>query len=104
MSYALGKHALAICDRCGQQFGYDQLSEEWTGAKTCPECWEAKHPQLGPFKAPQDPQALYKPRPEVKMSLTVPVGENCVFPPWLNGSLQLITSVGEVEIICNGVP
>lgn len=99
MPFATGKAAIAICDRCGQQYDYLQLRLEWQGLKTCPSCWETKHPQLGPFIVPIEPQALYKPRPEKPMALTVWVGQNVVFPPWLNGSLQGITSVGTVEVI-----
>lgn len=98
MPYAAGKKALAICDRCGMEYGYSVLKEEWQGLKTCPECWEAKHPQLGPFRVPPEPQALYKPRPEPSLPMTVPVGENVVFPPWQNGPMQLITSLGIVEV------
>lgn len=99
MSYASGRQSLAICDRCGQRYKYLQLKPEWQGLKTCPECWEEKHPQLGPFKVPPEPQALYKARPEKALPMTVSVGENQVFPPWQNGPLQLITSVGIVEVI-----
>jgi hypothetical protein len=98
MSYVVGKRALAICDRCGQQFKLLALKTEWQGLKTCSECWEKKHPQLGPFKVPPEPQALYKPRPEAAMGLTVPVGENEVFPPWQNGSLHAQVILGTVEV------
>jgi hypothetical protein len=98
MSFAVGKKALAICDRCGQQLLYRSLRTEWQGLRVCPSCYEPKHPQLGPFKVPPEPQALYKPRPQAALGLTVPVGENKVFPPWQNGPLQLIASVGTVEV------
>lgn len=98
MAYASGKQSLAICDRCGQRYRYLELKLEWQGLKTCPECWEEKHPQLGPFKVPPEPQALYKPRPQEALPLDVPVGQNTVFPPWENGPLQLICSVGTVSI------
>lgn len=103
MSYAYGKYALAICDRCGQRYPYLTLKEEWQGQMVCPSCWEAKHPQLGPFIAPVDPQSLYKARPEAPMALEVPVGENVVFPPWRNGSLHAVGIVGTVRVTINGV-
>tara|TARA_R110000751_G_scaffold4750_7_gene23038 strand:+ start:1709 stop:2197 length:489 start_codon:yes stop_codon:yes gene_type:complete len=62
MNYALGKKSLAICDRCGFQYKYLQLREEWTGFRVCPECYEPKHPQLEPTPPGQEPQALYHPR------------------------------------------
>ena len=40
MTYALGKYAKAICDRCGFEYKLSALKEEWNGLKTCPECFE----------------------------------------------------------------
>ena len=48
MSFASGKFALAICDRCGQQYKYHQLQQEWNGLFTCSECFEPKHQPLDP--------------------------------------------------------
>jgi hypothetical protein len=98
MKYAVGNRALAICDRCGVQVKYQALMTEWQGLRVCPSCYEEKHPQLGPFKIPVEPQALYKPRPEAPMALEVVVGENRVFPPWQNGSLHMNALLGEVEV------
>ena len=63
MAYALGKFAIALCDRCSFQFKLSELEEEWTGFKVCSECYEPKHPQLEPEPHVADPEALYKPRP-----------------------------------------
>ena len=63
MAYAIGKYAKAICDRCGFEYKLNQLKEEWNGLKTCPSCFEVKHPQLEPLPHVMDPEALYKPRP-----------------------------------------
>ena len=63
MAYATGKFARALCDRCGFEYKLNELKEEWNGAKTCPSCYENKHPQLEPTRAKADPEALYKPRP-----------------------------------------
>ena len=62
MAYAVGKYAKAICDRCGFEYPYLELQEEWNGQKTCPECYESKHPQLTPSPPPADAEALYQPR------------------------------------------
>jgi len=35
----------AICDRCGFEHKSGQLKLEWTGLRTCPTCWEPRHPQ-----------------------------------------------------------
>lgn len=70
MSYpfASGKWAIAICDRCGQQFKLKNLKTEIIKTKkydllVCPECWDPDHPQLQLGMYPvNDPQALRNPR------------------------------------------
>lgn len=74
MSFASGKFALAICDRCGQQYKYHQLQQEWNGLFTCSECFEPKHPQLDPPYHPADPIAIRDPRPARQEPVTVNVG------------------------------
>ena len=64
MAYATGKKAKAICDRCGFRYRLHQLKKEWNGLKTCPTCFEQKHPQLEPHTSPSDAQALFQPRPD----------------------------------------
>ena len=95
--FANGAYSQAICDRCGLQYAYTALRKEWTGFRTCPECWEPKHPQLDPIFQPSDPQALYEPRPDRIEPMDVPVGQS-IFPPLPNDSLQGITSVGTVTV------
>jgi len=97
MRYATGKYALAICDRCGQQYDYVTLRKEWTGFKVCTQCYEQKHPQLEPTPPPFEPQALYEPRPARTEPLTVSVGQ-LVFPPLANASTQAVAMVGFVEV------
>ena len=63
MAYAAGKKSRARCDRCGFVYKYTELKNEWNGLKTCPECFEPKHPQLEPILQPVDPEALREPRP-----------------------------------------
>ena len=62
--FASGKHALAICDRCGFEYDYLQIREEWNGSRVCPECFEVKHPQLEPPFAKADAEALRHARPD----------------------------------------
>lgn len=64
MAYAVGKFALAHCDRCGFRYKLLELQKEWNGLKVCKECFEIKHPQLEPVPAVIDPEALYEPRPD----------------------------------------
>lgn len=73
--YASGKFAIALCDQCGQRFKLQELIKEWTGFKVCDECYEPKHPQLEPKRNITEPQALYQPRPEARMGVTIYVGE-----------------------------
>ena len=63
MAFASGKHAIAICDRCGFEYKYLSLKREWTGFRVCSECFEVKHPQLEPINHIADPEALRFPRP-----------------------------------------
>ena len=64
MAYASGKFAKAMCDRCGFEYKLLELKQEWNGLKTCPECYEPKHPQLEPTPTVADAQALFEPRPD----------------------------------------
>ena len=63
MAYATGKYALAHCDRCGFRYKLLELRKEWNGLKTCPSCYEMKHPQLNPRPKKADAQALRDARP-----------------------------------------
>ena len=97
MSFAVGVKSQAICDRCGYQYPYLELKKEWNGLLVCPECYEPKAPQLYPLPAITEPQALYEPRPDVKATMSVVVGQT-VFPPPANLSTQGITAVGIVTV------
>jgi len=66
--FASGKRAIAMCDRCGQQFLLKRLKTEVIKQRkydllVCPECWDPDQPQLmlGTFPV-DDPQALRNPR------------------------------------------
>jgi hypothetical protein len=80
MAYATGKYAIAQCDRCSFEYPLNQLKKEWNGLKTCPECWEPKHPQLEPLPHVMDPEALYEPRPNTDKE----VGEGYVVVIYTN--------------------
>lgn len=62
MKFASGKHARAICDRCGLEYRLHELRKEWNNLKVCNSCWEPKHPQLG-LKGRSDRVAIMDPRP-----------------------------------------
>lgn len=66
--FASGKRAIAMCDRCGQQYQLKKLKTEVIKQRkyqllVCPECWDPDQPQLmlGTFPV-DDPQALRNPR------------------------------------------
>ena len=86
MSYASGKYALAVCDRCGQQYKYSQLKEEVengrrNGLRVCPPCYDEDHPQLRLGKEKVvDPQALRDPRPDADQVATNNTAFNNRFP------------------------
>ncbi len=102
MKYAIGKKSLAICDRCGQRYRYLELRKEWTGLKTCRDCFEPKHPQLDPTPPPFEPQGLHEPRIDVRE-------DNNPFVVYTNvglgligtqlDSFELTASVGTVTVV-----
>lgn len=68
--FASGKHAIAMCDRCGFKYKLKQLRSLVIKTKqvnilVCPECWEPDQPQLQLGMYPvNDPQAVRNPRPD----------------------------------------
>jgi len=62
-SFAQGKHALAISDRSGMAFPYNEMVREWNGALVHNSEYEPKQPQLQPKPTNADPQALQRARP-----------------------------------------
>ena len=57
MAYAKGKYAIAISDRSGLQFPYNEMVKEWNGAWVHTSEYEPKAPQLMPHEHSPDPQA-----------------------------------------------
>ena len=62
-SFSQGKHALAISDRSGLAFPYNEMVREWNGALVHNSEYEPKQPQLQPKPTNADPQALQRARP-----------------------------------------
>jgi len=62
-SFAQGKFALAISDRSGMAFPYNEMVREWNGALVHNSEYEPKQPQLQPKPTNADPQALQRARP-----------------------------------------
>jgi NAD-dependent SIR2 family protein deacetylase len=99
--FATGKYAVALCDRCGQQYNFNQLRQEWNGLKTCPECFDTKHPQLDP------PYHSAEARPAREEPVTVFVGapgdsafeSNGMQPAKQSRALIIGSSVGKVTVV-----
>jgi hypothetical protein len=87
--FALGKKAIALCDRCGFQFKLKQLKTLTIKTKNvnllvCPGCWEPDQPQLQLGMYPiDDPQALRNPRPD---SSYLQSGLNSLDPATIQGT------------------
>jgi len=105
MAYALGKYAQAICDRCGFQYPYLDLREEWNNFKVCPECYEPKARQLEPTQTGADAEALFQPRPDVQepdnITISFPVTNTDTFSKGpiilaLQGRVGTVTLGGDV--------
>ena len=62
-TFSQGKYALAISDRSGMAFPYNEMVREWTGAWVHVSEYEPKSPQLDPKPTSADPQALQRARP-----------------------------------------
>ena len=61
-TFAQGKYALAISDRSGMAFPYNEMVREWNGALVHISEYEPKQPQLDPKPTSADPQALQRAR------------------------------------------
>ena len=61
-TFSQGKYALAISDRSGMAFPYNEMVREWNGALVHVSEYEPKQPQLDPKPTSADPQALQRAR------------------------------------------
>ena len=61
-TFSQGKYALAISDRSGMAFPYNEMVREWNGAWVHISEFEPKSPQLEPKPTSADPQALQRAR------------------------------------------
>lgn len=63
-SFSTGKNALAISDRSGMAFPYQEMVTEWNGSFVHISEFEKKHPQLQPRSHRGDAQSLRNARPD----------------------------------------
>ena len=75
-SYAVGRAAIAECDRCARRYLLQELKNQIVNQKktellVCPECLDIDHEQYQLGKTPVfDPQALKNPRPDRRTDVT----------------------------------
>lgn len=87
-TFAAGKKAIAVCDRCGFQFRLNTLRKETVKGKTqpllvCNSCWSPDHPQLMLGMYPVvDPQALRNPRRDTSYAVSGSSGEGSRVIEW----------------------
>jgi hypothetical protein len=62
--FATGKNSLAISDRSGQAFPYNEMVKEWNGSLVHISEFEPKHPQIRRRQAVSDAIALQNARPQ----------------------------------------
>ena len=65
MTYARGKKAVGLCQRCGFKYAYSTLRRDGdTNLIVCPECYDIEHPAERPIPT-KDSTALYRPAPDL---------------------------------------
>lgn len=103
MTFATAKYAYGLCDQCGQRYKLKRLKKQWDGIKSCPQCFDTKHPQLQPKNRPADPEALRDPRPNTDVEIfTGKIISDDIIGSNLNG-LRIVSSLGSVEAGANVV-
>ena len=93
--YASGKHALAISDRSGMAFPYDEMVREWNGFLVHTSEYEPKQPQLEPKPVGSDAQALYNPRPQPASKTSLILLGNNPFTSIISGGTTYVNIFSE---------
>ena len=98
-TFSQGKYALAISDRSGMAFPYNEMVREWNGAFVHISEYEPKQPQLDPKPTSADPQALQSARtarPEIPTEdflinnpITTAAADATVSIAFENGAMQV---------------
>jgi len=96
--FAKGRRALAISDRSGAAFPYNEMVKEWTGAFVHNSEFEVKQPQLQPKPVGADPQGLMNARPA---RTEFPVQDFLSENPFSNVTTDLGGGNSQAEILIN---
>ena len=94
-TFSQGKYALAISDRSGMAFPYDEMVREWNGSLVHYSEFEAKQPQLEPKPVGSDPQALYNPRPQPASKTSLILLNNNPFTTVISGGTTYVNVFSE---------
>ena len=98
--FASGKDSYAISDRSGFRYKYSDMRKEWNGLLVGKDEFEAKQPQLGPFRKVFDAQALKDARPPEPETFTVLVGN----PPLEDPNMAFIKASAQVGQVIVDLP
>jgi hypothetical protein len=98
--FASGKDSYAISDRSGFRYKYRDMRKEWNGLLVGKDEFEAKQPQLGPFRKVFDAQALKDARPPEPETFTVSVGN----PPLEDPNMAFIKASAQVGQVIVDLP
>ena len=64
-AYATGKHAVGLCQRCGEKMKLSKLREDGQNhLLVCADCYDMKHPAERPVRT-DDAVALRRPAPDL---------------------------------------
>jgi len=96
--FASGKNSYAISDRSGFRYRYKDMRKEWNGLLVGKDEFEAKQPQLGPFRKVVDPEALKDARPDRIEPLVITVGVPTVQQP-NNRPVSAFGQLGSVTVV-----
>ena len=97
-TFSQGKYALAISDRSGMAFPYNEMVREWNGAWVHISEYEPKSPQLDPKPTSADPQALQRARPARTEFGTQDFLPDNPFTTASNTTLTVLFPNGQLEV------
>ena len=96
--FSQGKYALAISDRSGMAFPYNEMVREWNGALVHVSEYEPKQPQLDPKPTSADPQALQRARPARTEFSTQDFLPDNPFTTASNTTLTILFPNGQLQV------
>lgn len=75
-TYASGKNAIGMCQRCGFVYPYPTLRKDgYTNSLVCSSCYDISHPAERPINV-SDAQALRRPAPDLDAAASRVLGDS----------------------------